>query len=137
MNKTRASKAAAPTPETMSTTQVIANYEALAALTGQMRELASRNDWDALIRIGEERGKLVAAVKPLDATARLDAAARHRKDELIEEILSRDAEIRTAAQAWMAQFQLDIKSSTQELRLMKGYGLQSAAAERLARDSQP
>jgi len=106
----------------MSATQVIAHYEALSTLTGHMRETALRGDWDALIAIEQQRGKLVAAMKPLDSEARLDAASRQRKNELITGILADDAAIRSLTQAWMDQFRLDMQSSLQELRLLKEYG---------------
>lgn len=106
----------------MRATQVIANYEALSALTGQMRETAIRGDWDALVAIEQQRGKLVAAMKSLDSEAKLDAASRQRKNELITGILADDAEIRNLTLAWMNQFQLDMQSSVQELRLLKEYG---------------
>ena len=106
----------------MSTAQVIANYEALSALTGKMRDAAMRGEWDDLIAIEQQRGKLVAAMKPLDSQARLDEATRQRKNALITEILAADAEIRNLTQAWMDQFQLTMQSSVQELRLLKEYG---------------
>jgi hypothetical protein len=107
----------------MSMAQVIANYESLRELTGQMRDAALRGDWDPLIDIGQKRSSLVEALKPLDAEAVLDEATSRRKDELITEILGYDAEIRGAVQSWISQFQADMQSSRQELRLLKEYGL--------------
>jgi flagellar protein FliT len=106
----------------MSASQVIANYESLSALTGQMREAAVHEEWDQLIGIEQQRGKLVDAMKPLDAQVTLDEAARQRKDQLITEILAGDAEIRNLTQAWMGQLQLNMQSCLQELRLLKEYG---------------
>lgn len=106
----------------MSAAQVIANYESVLALTVRMREAAVRGDWDPLISIEQERGTLVAAMKPLDVEASLDDAARRRKDELISDILAHETQIRDVVQAWMGQFQLNMQSSTQELRLLKEYG---------------
>jgi flagellar protein FliT len=105
----------------MSTAQVIANYEALLTLTGKMRDAAIRGEWDELIAIERQRGKVVAAMKPLDSQARLDEATRQRKNALITEILAADAEIRNLTQAWMDQFRLTMQSSVQELRLLKEY----------------
>ncbi|MDP1652713.1 MAG: flagellar protein FliT [Rhodocyclaceae bacterium] len=106
----------------MSASQVIANYESLAALTGQMRNAAVRGEWDPLISIEQERSKLVAAMQSLDAEAQLDEAALRRKDQLINEILAGDAEIRNLTQAWMGEFQLSMQSNFQELRLLREYG---------------
>jgi flagellar protein FliT len=106
----------------MSASQVIANYESLSALTRQMRRAAAHEEWDQLINIEQQRGKLVAAMKPLDAEAKLDEAARQRKNQLITKVLADDAEIRSLAQAWMGQLQLSMQSNLQELRLLKEYG---------------
>ena len=106
----------------MSTVQVIANYESLAALTGQMRDAALRGEWDPLITIEQQRSELIAAMKPIDAEARLDEAARRRKDELISEILAADAEIRKLTETWMSQLQLNMQSNRQEQLLLHAYG---------------
>jgi flagellar protein FliT len=106
----------------MSVAQVIANYEALAALTGQMRDAAVRGEWDPLISIEQERSKLVAVMKQLDAETPLSEVTKQRKDQLISEILAHDAEIRTLAQAWMSELQLSRQSNLQELRLLREYG---------------
>lgn len=106
----------------MSAAQVIANYESLAALTEQMHDAALRGEWDPLVTIEEQRGKLIAAMKPLDAEVQLDEAARRRKDELIVQILAGDAEVRRLAEAWMSQLQLSMQSNRQEQLLLNTYG---------------
>jgi flagellar protein FliT len=106
----------------MGAAQVIARYESLAVLTARMREAAAQGEWDALIALEQERGRLVEAIKPLDAATTLDEAARERKNALIAEVLAHDAEIRTVVGAWMSQLQTSMQSSAQELRLLKKYG---------------
>lgn len=106
----------------MSAVQVVANYESLAALSGQMRDAASRGEWELLISIEQQRSKLVEAMKPLDAEARLDEAALRRKNQLINEVLAGDAEIRNLTQVWMSELQLSRQSNLQELRLLREYG---------------
>jgi flagellar protein FliT len=106
----------------MGAAEVIANYEALAALTSRMHEAARRGDWDALVAIEQDRGQLVAAVKPLDATTELDETARQRKHLLIAGILAQDEEIRMATQSWMEQFRAEMQSGLQQIRLFKEYG---------------
>ncbi len=105
-----------------SASQVIANYESLSALTGQMREAAVHGEWGQLISIEQQRSELVATMKPIDADAKLDEAARQRKNQLISEVLADDGEIRNLTQAWMGQLQLSMQSNLQELRLLKKYG---------------
>ena len=56
----------------MNTTQVIANYEALLTLTGQMRTAAIDGEWDQLVEIEQQRGDLIATIKPVDVEVELD-----------------------------------------------------------------
>lgn len=106
----------------MSVAQVIANYETLATLTGQMHETARRGEWELLIDYEQQRSELIAAMKPLDAETRLDESTRRRKNELITSVLAHDAEIRKLVQAWMDECDLSMQSSAQELRLLREYG---------------
>jgi flagellar protein FliT len=106
----------------MNTTQVIANYEALLALTGQMRVAAMDGEWDQLVEIEQQRGDLIAAIKPVDAEVALDMDARQQRDQIIHKILTDDAEIRSRVQAWMGQLQLSMQSNRQEQRLLQAYG---------------
>jgi flagellar protein FliT len=106
----------------MNAYQVIANYESLSALTGQMREAAMVGEWDQLISIEHQCGELVATMKPLDVEAMLDEAARQYKKQLINKILADDADIRNRTQVWMGQLQLSMQSNRQEQRLLHAYG---------------
>jgi flagellar protein FliT len=107
----------------MNSSQVIANYESLSALTGQMREAARRDEWDYLINIEHQCSELVATMKPFDAEVILDEAARQHKNQLINKILVDDAEIRNRVQVWMSQLQLSMQSNRQEQRLLHAYGV--------------
>jgi flagellar protein FliT len=106
----------------MNPSQVISNYEALSALTGQMLEAAMGEEWDRLIDFEQQYSELVAIIKPLDAEIMLDEAARQRKKQLINKVLADDAEIRNRTQAWMSQLQLSMQSNRQEQRLLHAYG---------------
>ena len=102
--------------------QVIANYESLFALTGQMRDAAVHGEWDQLINLEQQCNRHVAAMKPVDATATLDESARQRKIQLIKKILADDAAIRIHTEVWMGQLQRIMQSNRQEQRLQKAYG---------------
>lgn len=106
----------------MGATEVLASYESLLALTGRMKDAATHADWDGLIAIEKERAALVAALKPLDATTRLDDATRHRKQALISQALADDEEVRGAVTAWMEQFQSEMQSNARQLKVLKMYG---------------
>jgi len=106
----------------MSARQVIANYEALSALTHRMRETAEEGQWETLIGIERERSTLLESIKQLDADTKLDAASSEHKDGLLKSILADDAQTQVSVKAWMDQFQMLMQSTSQELRLLKKYG---------------
>ena len=102
--------------------QVIAHYESLSALTGQMLAAARDGEWDQLISIEQQCGELVAIIKPLDAGIMLDEATQQHKKQLINKILLEDTEIRSRVQTWMSQLELSMQSNRQEQRLLHAYG---------------
>jgi flagellar protein FliT len=105
----------------MHPSQVIAHYERLSALTGQMLDAAKDEEWDQLIIIEQQCAELVATIKALDAQMMLDQVERTVKKQLINKILVDDAEIRNRVQAWMSQLQLSMQSNRQEQRLLQAY----------------
>lgn len=107
----------------MSSSIVIANYESLSALTGQMREAAERGAWEQLADFERQRSELVDAMKPVDAAVKLDEEARQRKVQLITGIFSYEVEIRKHIQVWMSQMQHSMQSNRQEQLLLKAYGV--------------
>lgn len=109
-------------PKPMNSSQVIANYELLSALTEQMRVAAVNGEWDQLVSIELQRSELVATMKPVDAETKLDEAAHQHKIQLINKILADDTEIRHYTQDWMGQLQLSMQSNRQEQRLLQTYG---------------
>ncbi len=102
--------------------QVIANYESLSVLTGQMSEAAKQGEWDRLIDLEQQCSRQVTAMKPIDATVDLDESARQLKIRLIKDILSHDADIRNRTQTWMVQLQRILQSNQQEQKLQRAYG---------------
>lgn len=103
--------------------QVIANYELLLALTGQMRDAAVRGEWDLLISTETQRSQLLEQMKPADAVVKLDATAQRHKQQLIEKVLAADTAIRNLTQIWMSQLELNMESENNEQRLRQAYGV--------------
>lgn len=106
----------------METSKVIANYESLSNLTGQMRNAAMNNEWDNLLDLEQQCSQHVAYMKHVDTPATLDEPARQRKIQLIKKILSDDAEIRSRTETWMKQLHNIMHSNRQEHRLHQAYG---------------
>jgi flagellar protein FliT len=105
----------------VSASRVIANYELLSSLTGQMLEAAKQEDWDRLVGIEQQCSDLVAVMKPLDAEVKLDEAVRQRKNELIVRILADQDEIRKLTSARMSGLEGSMRSNRQEQRVLKAY----------------
>jgi flagellar protein FliT len=106
----------------MDSSLVIKNYESLSTLTGQMREAALQSEWDKLVSIEKLCSQQVAAMKPVDASAKLDEPSRQRKIQLIKKILDDDAVIRNCTEIWMVQLQRIMQSNQQTQRLQQAYG---------------
>ncbi len=114
----------------MYSSEVIANYESLSSIMGQMREAAIQGQWDQLFNLEQQCRCHVASIKPADKVAVLDETARQHKVQLIKKILADDAEIRNHTETWMGQLRNIMQSSRQEQRLQQTYGIkaqQSAA----------
>lgn len=107
----------------MSASQVIVNYELLAALSAQMLAAAEQGAWEQLIGFENQRSQLLETIKSADAVAALDEAAQARKKQLIEKILADDAHTRNFTQSGLGQLQLSITSNKNELRLRLAYGV--------------
>ncbi len=102
--------------------QVIANYESLSTLTGQMSVAAQQGEWDRLVDLEQLCSQKVTAMKPTDAAVALDETARLHKIRLIKDILANDAEIRNRTQTWMVQLQRILRNNQQEQKLQQAYG---------------
>lgn len=106
----------------MSTSQIIANYESLSAITDQMRVAAVHGKWDQLLDLERQCGHHIATMKPEEPTAILDGPSRQRKIQLIRKILADDAEIRNHTEVWMGQLQRIMQSNRHEQQLQHAYG---------------
>jgi len=107
----------------MDSPEVIAHYEALSTLTEQMHAAAIHGEWDRLVELEEQRGRVVATIRQLDAVSTLDGIDLQRKAQLIKNILTQEADIRTRTETWMTELQKHIKSSSQEKQLLRAYDL--------------
>lgn len=101
--------------------QIIAAYEAILALTGQMLEAARNDDWDGLVALEKECKKLVAELVAENTGQPLSGQFRQRKAEIIRKVLADDAEIRNITQPWMAHLQAVLGSAGREKKLRHAY----------------
>ena len=85
--------------------EIIAIYEAILTITGRMLKAARSADWERLIALEHECRGLTKKLMINDENKVLSNDLRQRKQEIIQQILADDAEIRTLTQPWMAQLQ--------------------------------
>ena len=85
--------------------EIIAIYEAILTITGRMLKAAQSADWERLITLEHECRGLTKELMISDENKVLSSDLRQRKQEIIQQILADDAEIRTLTQPWMAQLQ--------------------------------
>lgn len=103
--------------------QIIAIYEEASRLTRDMLLAARAADWDCLVAYEKQCAATLApliADQPVQAPT---AAFRHRKAELIREVLDGDAEIRQLVEPWLTQLSMLIGNSRQQSRLHQTYRL--------------
>ena len=105
----------------MNSQQIIAAYEAILALTGQMLEAARRSDWDSLVALEQDCKNRVEQLMAENGGQPLSNQFRQRKVEIIRKVLADDAEIRNITEPWMAHLQNILGSTTREQRLRQVY----------------
>lgn len=85
--------------------EMITIYEAILTTTGRMLKAAQSADWEKLITLEHECRGLTKKLMISDENKVLSSDLRQRKQEIIQQILADDAEIRNLTQPWMVQLQ--------------------------------
>ena len=102
--------------------QVLATYERIARLTGQMLAAAQAGQWDRLTALEQECGALFAPLidqpeQPVSANAEY----RTRKAELIRHILDDDARIRVLVEPRLEDLAALLSAGRQKRQLNRAY----------------
>jgi len=106
----------------MTIQEVLSEYAAMADLTEQMVQAASRSDWDALVLLEQRCAAHVQALREQPAQVAMSGAERERKIELIRQMLNADRQIRDLTMPWMAQLSKLINATGTERRIVNAYG---------------
>ena len=106
----------------MTIQDVLSVYAAMADLTEQMVQAASRSDWDALALLEQRCAAHVQALREQEVLQPMSGAERERKIELIRQMLNADRQIRDLTMPWMAQLSKLINSTGTERRVVNAYG---------------
>ncbi|MTV40779.1 flagellar protein FliT [Duganella radicis] len=106
----------------MTIQEVLSVYAAMAELTEQMVQAASRSDWDALVQLEQRCAAHVQVLRAQEPQQPMTGAERERKIELIRQMLNADRQIRDLTMPWMAQLSKLINSTGTERRVVTAYG---------------
>ena len=106
----------------MTSQDILSVYAAMAALTEQMVQAATRSDWDMLVLLEERVAAHAQSLRAQPAAAPMRGAERERKIELIRQMLNADRQIRDLTMPWMAQLSKLISTTGTERRVVNAYG---------------
>ena len=106
----------------MTSQEILSVYAAMAALTEQLVQAATRSDWDMLVLLEERVAVHVQSLREQEAPAPMRGAERERRIELIRQMLNADRQIRDLTMPWMEQLSKLINSTGTERRVVSAYG---------------
>ncbi len=106
----------------MNSEEVIAVYEAISNITGQMLNSARNGDWDQLAILESHCTRYVATLKHDEPPAAMTRDIREQKIRIIKKILADDREIRSLTQPWMEQLSALINTNLTQRKLVQAYG---------------
>ena len=106
----------------MTSQQVLSVYAAMADLTGQMVQAATRSDWDLLVLLEQRCAAHVQTLREQEPAQPMRGVERERKIELIRQMLNADRQIRDLTMPWMAQLSKLINATGTERRVINAYG---------------
>lgn len=104
----------------MSDTEILAAFQTLCDLTGEMKEIARMGEWEQLTLLEQRCAGVVAQLRAT-LPVRLPAGMQRRKVELIHKILADDAEIRLHTQPWMQRIQALLGNTDRARRVHRTY----------------
>lgn len=87
----------------MTSNEVLAMYENIAALTGRMAVAARDGDWNGLAQL--ETQCALQASSARSGVPALEGAQRKRKIDLLKEIMANDRAVREITEPWHGQLE--------------------------------
>lgn len=107
----------------MDSQDIIAIYEDVASLTGEMLASARSGNWDQLAALESRCSSRVSLLRQGEAPVPLSGDLREKKVQIIRKILADDRAIRSLTDPWMEQLQWQISGVNTESKLARAYGL--------------
>jgi flagellar protein FliT len=87
--------------DNMTSNEVLAMYENIAAITGRMAIAARDGDWDGLARLETQCALHSSAAR--SGVPPLEGDQRKRKIDLLKQIMANDRVVRDVTEPWMGQ----------------------------------
>ena len=88
-------------------------YIAIEESSRKMLEAAKAEDWDQVVRYEGACAVLIEQLRFRSQAEELPAEQRSEKARIMQRILRNDAQIRSLAEPWLAQFELMFQGSRQ------------------------
>jgi len=101
--------------------QMIAAYQAILAITDQMLQAAKSSDWDKLVTLERSCKHLTNQLMEQQTRSPLSEIQQKKKIDLIQQILARDAEIRTITEPQITHLQNMLTSHDHQRKLNRIY----------------
>ena len=119
MNLNNSSKP--PPDDRNNSMQMITAYEAILTITNQMLQAAKNSDWDKLVALEHDCKYLTNRLMEQHTRQPLSETQQKKKIDLIQQILARDAEIRTITEPRMTHLQNMLTSHDHKRKLGQTY----------------
>ena len=87
----------------MTSNEVLAMYENIAALTGRMAVAAREGDWNRLAQLETQCALQASGAK--SSVPALEGVQRKRKIDLLKEIMANDRAVREITEPWHGQLE--------------------------------
>lgn len=92
-------------------------YEEMSILSSRMVDAARTSDWDLLVELETTVSELRVRLESEEESIALSTHDRERKRIMIQEILAKDAEIRSHTEPWMERMRrfLCVSTKTEQI----------------------
>lgn len=101
--------------------QVIATYESILDITGQMLVAAQNSQWDQLICLEQECKSLTKKLVANKLDKKLSNELQKKKIDIIHQVLRHDAQIREITEPWMLRLQNILNTAGRKRNLQQAY----------------
>jgi flagellar protein FliT len=107
----------------MTTNEVLAVYESMVHLSGQMLDAAASSDWDRVVQLENCCAGHVERLRAGEAGVPFQGEQRSKKIAIIQKLLDDDRKIRDLAMPKLAELSALLGNTRTQRRLAHAYGV--------------